>query len=312
MRTLVSRGDEAVGIDIRESPFTHRVGSISDRRFVEESLAGADAVLHAAALHKPHVATHSRQAFVDTNITGTLNLLEASVSGRVQTFVFTSTTSAFGVALVPERGADAAWITEDVPGAPKNIYGVTKVAAEATCELFHRKWRLPCVILRTARFFPDPDDDPRLREQYADANAKANEYLYRRVDIEDVVAAHLLALAQAATVGFGRYVISATTPFRPDDVRMLRLDAPAVVSRRVPGYEETYAAAGWSMFPSIDRVYVNDRARRELGWAPRYDFAGVLEQIRAGKRIGSSLAQAVGFKGYHAVRFPGGHYPVEQ
>ena len=89
-------------------------------------MKGVDAVFHTASLHKPHVITHSRQEFVDTNITGTLNLLEAAVSVGVQSFVFTSTTSTFGRALTPPPGAPAAWITEDVTPVPKNIYGVTK------------------------------------------------------------------------------------------------------------------------------------------------------------------------------------------
>ena len=53
-------------------------------------------------------------------------------------FVFTSTTSAFGRALTPPPGAPAAWITEDVAPVPRNIYGVTKTAAEDLCELVHR------------------------------------------------------------------------------------------------------------------------------------------------------------------------------
>lgn len=52
-------------------------------------------------------------------------------------------------------------------------------------------------ITRTARFFPEPDDLDEIRSEYADENVKVNEYLYRRVDIEDAVAVHLLALAKA-------------------------------------------------------------------------------------------------------------------
>ena len=55
-------------------------GSIVDRATVDASMRGVTAVLHAATLHKPHVASHSRQAFVDVNVTGTLNLLEAAVA----------------------------------------------------------------------------------------------------------------------------------------------------------------------------------------------------------------------------------------
>src|SRR5579863_1908868 len=120
------RGDEVEGLDMLESAFTTCVGSIADRAFVRRSMMGVRAVFHAATLHKPHVATHSRQDFVDTNITGTLNLLEEASGAAVVAFVFTSTTSVFGRALTPAAEAPAAWITEGVVPVPKNIYGVTK------------------------------------------------------------------------------------------------------------------------------------------------------------------------------------------
>src|SRR4029077_18150846 len=131
-------------------------------------------------LHKPHVATHANHVFVATNVTGTLALLEAAVEAGVRAFVFTSTTSAFGSALTPAQGEPAAWVTEDVAPIPKNIYGVTKVAAESLCELFFRKHHLPVMVLGTSRFFPEADDAPAIRETYATANAQANEMLNRR------------------------------------------------------------------------------------------------------------------------------------
>ena len=132
MRTLPGLGHEPIGLDIVPSPFTTIVGSIVDRATVDAAMRGVQGVLHAATLHKPHVATHARQAFVDVNVTGTLNLLEAAVANKVGSFIFTSTTSAFGDALTPPRGAPAAWITEDVVPIPKNIYGATKTAARRT------------------------------------------------------------------------------------------------------------------------------------------------------------------------------------
>jgi len=305
VRTLRQTSHEVVGLDVVASPFTSEVASITDRARVRLSLEGIDAVVHAATLHKPHVATHSRQAFIDVNVTGTLELLEEAVAAGVSAFVFTSTTSAFGAALTPPQGAPAAWVTEDVRPVPRNVYGVSKTAAEDLCQLFHRDHGLACVVLRTSRFFPEEDDDERIRQAYADDNVKVNEYLHRRVDLEDVVSAHLLALERAASIGFGRYVISATTPFSPDDLRELREDAPRVVKRRVPEYEVEYARRGWKMFPGIDRVYVNERARRELGWRPRHDFRSVLERLRAGEDWRSPLARAVGAKGYHPRRDEG-------
>jgi UDP-glucose 4-epimerase len=138
-----------------------------------------------------------------------------------------------------------------------------------------------------------------------------NEFLFRRVDLEDAVSAHLLAGQRASAVGFRRYIISATTPFSPEDLPELRSDAPAVVRRRVPGYQAEYERRGWRMLPTIERVYVNDRARHELGWQPRYDFAYVLGRLAAGDDPQSPLARLVGAKGYHDERFAEGPYPVE-
>jgi UDP-glucose 4-epimerase len=311
VRTLQDLQYEVAGLDLLESPFTTQVGSITDRYRVRRCMSGVQAVFHAATLHKPHVATHSRQDFVDTNVTGTLNLLEEAAAAGVESFVYTSTTSVFGDALVPPRDAPAAWITEEVTPVPRNIYGVTKAAAEDLCELFHRNQGLPCIVLRTSRFFPEDDDNRKVRQQFSDANAKANEYLYRRVDIEDVVSAHMLAAEKAAAVGFRKYIVSATTPFRRSDLAELRVNAPLVVRQRVPEYEAEYGRRQWRMFPSIDRVYANERARNELGWAPRYDFNSILEQLKAGEDMRSPLAQLVGSKGYHAQVFSDGPYPVE-
>ena len=101
VRTLQSTSHGAAGLDRLASPYTSYVGSIADRQFVARCVDGVDAIIHAATLHKPHVATHSRQEFIDANVTGTLNLLEEAVTAGVAAFVFTSTTSAFGRALTP-------------------------------------------------------------------------------------------------------------------------------------------------------------------------------------------------------------------
>ncbi|WJR80743.1 NAD(P)-dependent oxidoreductase [Bradyrhizobium sp. NP1] len=311
VRTLETQGHEAIGIDILPGAFTRHVGSITDRAFVRRCMAGATAVLHAATLHKPHVATHGRQEFVDVNIAGTLNLLEEATAAGVAAFVYTSTTSVFGDALVPPPGQPAAWVTEDVVPAPKNIYGVTKAAAEDLCQLFARNHALPAIVLRTSRFFPEEDDNRAVRAAYADDNAKANEFLYRRVDIEDVVSAHLLALRHAPGRRFARYIISATTPFARDDVAELRGHAPRVVRRCVPDYEAEYARRGWTMIADIDRVYVNEKARTELGWQPRHDFRAIVARLKASQDVLSPLARAIGAKGYHDRVFSEGPYPVE-
>ncbi|HEY5927128.1 MAG TPA: NAD(P)-dependent oxidoreductase [Kofleriaceae bacterium] len=311
VRALRAAGRAVRGIDLVPSPRTDLAGTIADRGFVERAMDGVTHVIHAATLHKPHVATHTRQDFIDTNVTGTLNLLEEAVCARVTAFLFTSTTSTFGAALEPPAEAPAAWIDERVRPVPKNIYGVTKVAAEDLCELAHRNQGLACLVLRTSRFFPEADDDPRARSAYADANLKLNEMLHRRLDVEDCVEAHVVALEQAPRLGFGRYIITATTPFRRDDVAELRRDAPAVISRYVPGWREVYDALGWRMPPAISRVYDNTLAREQLGWKPKHDFASVLARAREHRGdIRSELARALGIKGYHGDAHADGLYPT--
>ncbi len=310
VRNLREAKHEVVGLDIVESRYTTDVGSIVDRSCVKRRMTGMRAVFHAATLHKPHRVTHSRQDFVDTNVTGTLNLLEEAAAGGVESFIFTSTTSVFGDALVPPAGEPALWVTEDVTPVPKNIYGVTKSAAEDSCQLFHRNHGLACLILRTSRVSPEQDDNKATRDIYADGNVKANEYLFRRVDIADVVSAHLLAVERARAIGFGRNIVSATTPFLPGDLPDLRTDAPSVVRRRIPDHEAEYECRGWKMIPGIDRVYDNEQARNEPGWQPRYDFNHIVDRLKAGDDPRSPLSRVIGSKGYHAQEFTKGPYPV--
>lgn len=311
VRTLRARGEPVRGIDISPSPTTDLVGSITDAALLRDAMQGVHSVLHTATLHKPHIVTHSRQDFVDTNISGTLTLLEAAVAADVRAFVCTSTTSMFGHAMRAGVDQPAVWVTENLQPVPRNIYGVTKTAAEQLCELIQRRDGLPVLILRTSRFFPEADDDESQRAAMDDANLKTLEYLYRRVDIEDVVDAHLLARERAPELGFDRFIISATTPFRPEDVTALRNDAPAVLAQRLPDAARTLDLLGWRMAPGIDRVYDNRHARTALGWMPRHDFTTVLARVAAGGSWRSPLAAQLGAKGYHDEVFADGPFPVE-
>ncbi|TCK20029.1 NAD-dependent epimerase/dehydratase family protein [Pseudonocardia endophytica] len=299
VRTLRDNGYDVVGLDVLSSPWTTVVGSVADRSVVRRAMDGVTHVLHTATLHKPHVESHGRQAFVDVNVAGTLAVLECAAEAGVRSVVFTSSTSAFGKALRPPPGSPAVWITEDVAPVVRNVYGATKVAAEDLCELAAADG-LPVVVLRTSRFFPEGDDTDDVRTAYDDANLKLIEFTYRRVEITDVVDAHLCAARRAPDLGFGRYIVSATTPFRRDDLDELGRDAPTVLARRCPDVAEFLDERGWRMLPALDRVYVNDRARADLGWTPRYDVHVVADLIRTTGEPRTDLARAVGMKGYHA------------
>jgi UDP-glucose 4-epimerase len=171
----------------------------------------------------------------------------------------------------------------------------------------HRRHKLSVILLRTSRFFPETDDD--IRGKFTQDNVQANELLNRRVDIADVVSAHLLAAEKAKAIGFRRFIISATTPFEQADLAALRLDAAAVVERLFPDCASLYAERNWRLFPELDRVYVNRLATSELGWRPEYDFCHVLDCLRTDRDFRSQLAVDIGVRGYRDEVLEEGTYP---
>lgn len=279
-------GHAVTGLDIAPGADTQVIGSVADRALIDRVFAehGIGAVIHAGALHKPDIARFPAQAFIDVNVTGTLNLLEAAVAAGHDRFVFTSTTSLMiSQAIRAEAGDAAIWLDEGAgPLAPRNIYGVTKLAAEGLCRLHHLEHGLACVVLRTARFFPEEDDT--LRDS-SGPNLKANEFLHRRLTVEDAAEAHVAALDRAPAIGFGEFVISAPTPFAPSDAEALKRDAASVVRRLFPDAAALYARRGWHLPANIGRVYDASRSERLLGFRCRTDFAAVLDAVREGNPL---------------------------
>ena len=310
MRLLRAAGRDTRGVDVLRGGYVDIVASISDEAAMRDAMRGCDAVIHTATLHKPHVATHSERDFVETNVTGTLTLLQAARDAGADRFIFTSTTSAFGGSLTPLPGGPAVWIDEDTPSIPKNIYGSTKTAAEDLCHLYARRDGMACVILRTSRFFPEPDDNPAARAAFSTPNSQMNELTHRRLDPEDAAIAHLCALDRAEEIGFGLFVVSGPTPFLREDAARLTADPASVLDARLPGWREVYEASGWRAPDSIGRVYDSSRAASALGWAPKHHAAAVLARVAAGGEVMSDLAREVGIKGYHGDRFRDGLYPV--
>jgi UDP-glucose 4-epimerase len=290
-QTLVPRlktgGHTVIGLDPVPAPTTDIVGTVEDRDTVRRAIRGhaIQAIVHAGALHKPHVATHDTSRFIAVNVQGTLNLLEEATApgSPVDRFVFTSTTSLMisqEIRDAHRRGIDRAfWIDEDmIDLQPRNIYGVSKLAAEHLCRMVHGSSGLPIVILRTARFFPEEDDMAHEIIQ-SGANTKANEFLFRRLTVEDCAAAHVVAIDRAPQIGFDTFIVSALTPFSPDDCEQLMEYAPLAVHRYFPRYREIYARRGWTMFDYIDRVYDSTKAMRRLGFVCKTDFGDILIQL---------------------------------
>jgi UDP-glucose 4-epimerase len=280
---LRASGHTVIGLDVAPGAETQVLGSVADRGLVEWAFSdqGVEAVIHAGALHKPDIARVEAHAFVDVNVTGTLNLLIAARNAGCDRFVFTSTTSLMITeAIRREAGAAAVWLDETSgPLEPRNIYGVTKLAAEGLCRQQAREHGLNVVVLRTARFFPEDDDTHR---ELSGPNLKANEFLHRRLTVEDAADAHVAALDRAPDLGFGLFVICAPTPFERADAEALKTGAAAVIARRFPDAPALYVQQGWLLPQSIGRVYDAGLAERVLGFRCRTGFGQVLEALRTG------------------------------
>jgi UDP-glucose 4-epimerase len=286
---LRAAGHDVTGLDVAPGADTGVIGSVADKALVGRTFAerGIEAVIHAAALHKPDIVRYPEGAFRAVNVEGTRNLLDAAVAAGHDRFVFTSTTSLMISEAVRAGKAGgalrAAWIDEDFgPLEPRNIYGATKLEAEHLCRQAHEGSGLSAIVLRTGRFFPEEDDTHR---EVSGENRKANELLNRRLTVEDAADAHVAALDRAPALGFETFILSAPPPFAREETEALIEDAPAVIARNFPDAQTLYAERGWSLPPYIDRVYDPSRAERRLGFRCRTDFAAVLDALRHGREL---------------------------
>lgn len=284
---LMRNGHKVTGLDVVLGTHTQVIGTVADRALIDRTMGehGIEAIIHGGALHKPDIVRYPRKAFVDVNVSGTLNLIEAAVAAGNDRFLFTSTTSLMVRADVREGAGEAGawWMDEDfAPVEPRNIYGITKLAAEQACRLVHREHGIAALILRTGRFFPEDDDTHAVP---SGPNLKANELLNRRLTVEDAAAAHLAALEAAPQIGCDTFILSAPPPFMREDAEELARDARAVIARHHPDAAELYAARGWVLPETIDRVYDPSRAERRFGWRAKSDFGSVLTALRDGTAL---------------------------
>ncbi|GHO48265.1 NAD-dependent epimerase/dehydratase family protein [Ktedonospora formicarum] len=260
---LTARGHEVYGIDRRAGPWTRELVNIGERETLFSLARWSNVVIHTASLHQPDMARYSESDFVETNVNGTLNLLEAAQAAGVGRFVYTSTTSVYGKAMRSWRGA--VWVTEELHPRPRDIYDRTKLSAEALCKHFALKRGLPAICLRVARFFQESPREMALHR------------LYRGLDVRDGAMAHVLAALNESQT-FDILTIAARSPFKREDTSLLLRDPVAVLRQRLPEVLDVFAARGWELPKSIDRVYDSERAESVLGFQPAHNF---LEHVHA-------------------------------
>ena len=133
------------GVDIR-------FGDIRDARFVESATAGVEVVFHLAALIAIPYSYTAPDSFIETNVRGTLNALEAARAAGVRRFIETSTSEVYGT---PEQLP----IRESHPLQAQSPYAASKVAADQLALAFHRSFDLPVVVLRPFNTFGPRQSD---------------------------------------------------------------------------------------------------------------------------------------------------------
>ena len=271
---LRHHGYSVVGADLVTSLTTDVVLDIRDAAAISSIVQHASAVIHTAALHGRHYDLRvPRLDFVRTNVEGTLNLLTACAAHGIRKFLYTSTTSIYGQAMV--HPTEAVWVTEELVPQPRDIYDITKQAAEALCQDFFEKEGLETTVLRVGRFLPEP------------ANLAANHRLYRGLDERDGAHGHLLALEKSFST-FEVFNIAAGSPFERPDVAQLKHDPAPIICRRLPEAAGVYQQLGWQFPASIDRVYCIEKAQRLLGYAPQYTARHLLRE--AVRQAGSATS----------------------
>lgn len=249
---------ETVGIDRIESQTTDFLIDIRDKKQINEITKGIDAIIHTAAIHGKHYELKfPREAFIETNINGTFNLLNVCKENGINKFLYTSTTSIYGKSMVNEK--EAVWVDETLLPNPRDIYDITKLTAELLCQDFFEKEGLETTVLRVSRFLPETP------------NLKAIHRLYRGLDEFDGAIGHILALEKKFST-FEIYNISNDTPFQREDLKELFDNPKQVIKKYYPTSEKVFEDRGW-IFPNrIDRVYCIDKAKKELGYKPINNF----------------------------------------
>lgn len=258
------RTHDVLGIDRTPCSTTDFIGDIRDNELILKALEGVDVIVHAAALHAPHIGLLSDDDFQSINVDATEYLVLAGIKAGVKHFVFTSTTALYGYASTPK--GISGWINEQVIPQPKSIYHKSKILAETKLEEISNLFGLPVTVLQMSRCFPEPADLMTIFR------------LTRGIDARDVANAHLCAVDKRLS-GFNRFIISGSTPFTRNDCEKLYSDASTLIKQKCPEIAEAFKQRGWLLPMSLDRVYDSSSAQDKLGWQPKYGFESVLEML---------------------------------
>ena len=255
-------------------------GDIRDARDVERAMARVDAVVHTAAWHGIHLQDHDADDFWSLNVEGTRTVYQAAVRAGVRRAVLSSTMGVYGESRRMPDGGPAVRVHEELPLLPGDVYGLSKVLGEELAAYHERADGLAGLALRYGMFVPVSFVHEGIR------------LLYGGVHERDVALAVLAALRrlERGDSGFAAYNIESELPFTEADGEELPRDPLAVVGRHWPDAPGLLASlgsrrwndpedAGGALTP-IHEVFEIEKARRDLGWSPRFNFDEFLNTLR--------------------------------
>jgi UDP-glucose 4-epimerase len=252
-----------------DGPYEFVPGDVRNPDDVKRAAAGVDAIVHAAALHGVHLRTWSPQDFWAINANGTFNVFETAREAGIMRVVLCSTMGVYGSAAKPPEDS---WnlMTEAIPNVPSDVYGLSKVVSEQIGEYFAHSQGIITVALRLGMFVPESWERYGFR------------LLFGGVDDRDVAQAAVLALTHQPASGFDVFNIMADTPFTAMDLEPLQKDPAGVIERYWPGTKQLFANVNLSEVMRGRTVWPPDKAKRLLGYRPRYNFTEFVAAFRAG------------------------------
>jgi dTDP-glucose 4,6-dehydratase len=250
-------------------------GDVRDPHGVRTAMEGCDAVLHLAALIAIPYSYHSPDTYVDTNVKGTLNIVQAARDIGVAKVVHTSTSEVYGSAqFVP--------ITEDHPLQGQSPYSASKIGADQIAFSFYSSFGTPVSILRPFNAYGPRQSAraviPTIITQIADGNRQIRLGAVRPTRdfsfVSDTVAAFLAALNSDRSIG---EVINIGSNFE------ISIGDTARTIAEVMGVEMEILIDEQRLRPEkseVERLWAcNDKARELLDWRPEY---GGLDGFRRG------------------------------
>jgi UDP-glucose 4-epimerase len=246
-------------------------GDIRDAAFVRNLVRGHEVVFHLAALISIPHSYQSAQSYVDTNITGTLNVLNACNEAGVKRLVHTSTSEVYGSALTMP-------IAEEHPLQGQSPYSATKIGADMLAEAYARSFGTPVAILRPFNTFGPRQSEraviPVIIRQMLDANCQtiklgSLDTVRDFTFVDDTVEA-FLAIGAAPEVRFG-------TPYNGGTGKAVRIGEVADLLAGIANCAKPLELEEARLRPSKSEVIAlladNSRLRSEVGWQPRIELS---------------------------------------